>query len=52
MSTRRHYVSAQREEAARETRARVLAAAKDELIRHGFHATTVSSLLRSTRSAG
>lgn len=47
MSTARRYVSPQRERAASETRTRVLAVATEELIRRGFHATTVASLARA-----
>ncbi|MGV9794605.1 TetR/AcrR family transcriptional regulator [Gordonia sp. NPDC003422] len=46
VSTPRSYVSPQREQAARETRARVLATAKDQLLRHGYHSMTVASLAR------
>jgi AcrR family transcriptional regulator len=47
MSTPRRYVSAQRDAAARDTRGRILHAAEQELLQHGYHAMTVASLARA-----
>jgi AcrR family transcriptional regulator len=47
MSTPRRYISDQRDAAARQTRARILDAAEQELVRRGYHATTVASLARA-----
>ena len=47
MSTPRRYISDQRDAAARQTRTRILDAAEQELIRHGYHAMTIASLARA-----
>jgi AcrR family transcriptional regulator len=47
MSTPRRYLSAQRDAAARQTRERIVRAAEQELLQHGYHATTVASLARA-----
>lgn len=46
MSTGRRYDSPKRADAARETRLRIVDAARDELLEIGYHATTMSSLGR------
>ena len=47
MSTPRRYLSEQRDAAARHTRLRILQAAEQELLQHGYHAMTVASLARA-----
>ena len=47
MSSPRRYISDQRDAAARQTRSRILDAAEQELIRHGYHAMTIASLARA-----
>ena len=44
----RSYLSETRAEQARETRRRILAAAEGELLRGGYHATTMTSLARAS----
>jgi AcrR family transcriptional regulator len=46
MSTPRRYDGTRRTEAALDTRRRILAAAREELLTAGYHATTVTSLAR------
>src|ERR1700704_382936 len=46
MSSGRRYDSARRADAARETRRRIIAAARHELLEGGYQATTLSALAR------
>lgn len=47
MSTPRRYDSTRRAEAARLTRRRILAAAREQFLRSGYHGTTIATLARA-----